>query len=130
MARKLGELPFPCTSLFCNMHVRGGCNSQIRVVMLEDLVVFYNQFIHVSHSMQASTDLIWKFHLNYQQSESKLLTAFMTGCSNAKSWMKAETWVDDRLGPCQYISLVSLSQIFIAGISTRVGKQLQHFSTS
>jgi hypothetical protein len=31
--------------------------------------------------------------------------------------------VDDRLGPCQHISLVSLSHIFIAGISTRVGKQ-------
>jgi hypothetical protein len=47
--------------------------------------------------MQGSTDLIWQLHLYFQQSESKLLTAFMTGCSNAKSWMKAETWVDDRL---------------------------------
>jgi hypothetical protein len=25
----------------------------------------------------------------------ELPTAFMTGCSNAKSWVKAETWVDD-----------------------------------
>jgi hypothetical protein len=37
--------------LLCNVHVRRGCNSQIRVVMLEDLVVFCNQFIHVYHSI-------------------------------------------------------------------------------
>jgi hypothetical protein len=46
--------------------------------------------------MQASTDLIWQLRLDFQQSESKLPTAFMTGCSNTKSWMKAELgWVLD-----------------------------------
>jgi hypothetical protein len=70
------------------------------------------QFANISYAqhpdvMQASTDLIWRIHLYFQQSESKLPTEFMTGCSNAKSWMKAETLMDDRLGPCQHISLVS-----------------------
>ncbi len=116
--------PFLHALLLCNVHVRRGCNSQIRVVMLEDLVVFCNQFIHVSHNILiASTDLIWQLHLNCQQNKSNLPTAFMTGCSNAKSWIKAETWVDDRSGPCQHISLVCSSHIFIAGISTRVGEQ-------
>jgi hypothetical protein len=53
----------------------------------------------------------------------------MTGCSVIKSWLNAETWMDDRLRPCKHISLVSQSHIFIAGISTRVGKQHQHIPT-
>jgi hypothetical protein len=70
------------------------------------------QSIHTRFSqhpdvMQATTDLIWQLSLYFQESESKLPTAFMTGCSNTKSWIKAQTWVDDRLGPCQHISLVS-----------------------
>jgi hypothetical protein len=67
--------------------------------MLEDLFLFCNHTCFSQHPdvMQASTDLIWQLHLYFQQSESKLPTAFMTGCSNTKSWMKAETWVDDRL---------------------------------
>jgi hypothetical protein len=92
------------------------------------------QWIHTRFSqrpdvMQGSTDWIWQLHLYFQQSESKLPTAFMTGCSNTKSWMKAETWVDDRLWPCQHISLVPLSHIFIEEISTRVGEQWQYVST-
>jgi hypothetical protein len=46
-----GSSPFPRARLLCNVHVRGGCNSQIRVVMLEDLLVFCNQFIHFFHSI-------------------------------------------------------------------------------
>jgi hypothetical protein len=46
-----GRSPFPRARLLCNVHVRSGCNSQIRVVMLEDLAVFCNEFIHVSHSI-------------------------------------------------------------------------------
>jgi hypothetical protein len=46
-----GRSPFPRARLLCNVHVRSGCNSQIRVVMLEDLAVFGNEFIHVSHSI-------------------------------------------------------------------------------
>ncbi len=54
--------------------------------------------------------------------------AIMTG-SSAKSWLNTDSWLDDRLGPCHHISLVSHSYIFIAGISTRVGKQQQHSLT-
>jgi hypothetical protein len=37
----LGSSPFPCVYHgLCNMHVRRGCNSQIRVVILEDLHLF------------------------------------------------------------------------------------------
>ncbi len=56
-ARKLGALSISALAssrLLCNVHVRRGCNncnSQIRVVMLEDLAVSCNQFIHVSHSI-------------------------------------------------------------------------------
>jgi hypothetical protein len=49
-----GRSPFPRERLLCHVHVRSGCNSQnsqIRVVMLEDLAVFCNEFIHVSHSI-------------------------------------------------------------------------------
>jgi hypothetical protein len=56
-------------------------------------------------------------------------TTFITGCSILKSWLNAETWMDDRLRPCKHISLVSQSHIFIVGISTRVGKQQQHNPT-
>jgi hypothetical protein len=84
--------------------------------------------------MQASIESIRKLHLNLQQSESKLPTAFVTGCSSAKSWLNPETWLDDRVGPCQHISFDSLvpqSQImiFIAGITTSIGKQQQHSPT-
>ncbi len=47
----LGRFPFPLARLLCNVHIRRGCNSQIRVVMLEILVVFCNQFIQVSYSI-------------------------------------------------------------------------------
>ncbi len=68
----LGRSPFPRACSLCTVHVlsagclercadaryamcmsglRRRCNSQIRVMMLEDLVVFCNQFIHVSHSI-------------------------------------------------------------------------------
>ncbi len=57
-------------------------------------------------------------------------TTLMTGCSILKSWLNAETWMDDRLRPCIHISLVSQSHILIAGISTRVGKQQQCNPTS
>ncbi len=49
-----GRFPFPRACLLCKVHIRSGscgCNSQIRVVMLEDLTVFCNEFIHVSHSI-------------------------------------------------------------------------------
>jgi hypothetical protein len=46
-----GRSPFQHARLLCNVHVRWGCKSQIRVVMLEDLVMFCNQFKHVSHSI-------------------------------------------------------------------------------
>ncbi len=101
------------------MRVRRGCNSQIRLVMLEDLVVLkwrvlqstQTRFSQHPDVMQASTELIRQLHLNFQQSESKLPTAFMTGCSNAKSWLNAETpkWVDDTLGrilPTHFISVL------------------------
>jgi hypothetical protein len=42
---------FPRARSICNMHVNRGCDSQIRIVMLEDLVVFSNQFIYVYHSI-------------------------------------------------------------------------------
>ncbi len=101
--------PLLCARLLYSMHVRRVCNSQIRVVMLEDLFLFCNHTCFSQHPdvMQASTDLIWQLHLYFQQSESKLPTVFMTGCRNTKSWMKAETWVDELVGPCQHISLVS-----------------------
>jgi hypothetical protein len=57
-------------------------------------------------------------------------TTFMTGCSILKSWSNVETWMDDRLRPCKHISSVSQSHTFIAGISTRVGKQQQRNPTS
>ncbi len=47
----LGCSPFQHARLLCNVHARRECNSQIRVVMLEDLVVLCNQFIQVSHSI-------------------------------------------------------------------------------
>ncbi len=47
-----GRSPFQHAQLLCKMHVRRGSNSQIRVVMLEDLVVLYNQFIYVSLSIR------------------------------------------------------------------------------
>ncbi len=34
-------------------------------------------------------------------------TPFMTDCRIVKSWLNAETWMDDRLRPCKHISLVS-----------------------
>ena len=114
--------------------VRRGCNSQIRVLMLEDLVVFCNQSIHTRFRhhpdiMQDSTEFIRHLHLNFQQSDSTLPTAFMTSCSSGKSWLNAETWLDDRLGPCKHISLVTQSHIFISGISARVGEQHHHVAT-
>ncbi len=51
LERISGGSPLPQVRLLCNVHARRGCNSKIRVVMLEDLVVFCNQFISVSHSI-------------------------------------------------------------------------------
>ena len=53
-------------------------------------------------------------------------TAFMTGCSNAKSWLSAESSVDDRLRPCKHISLKSQSRIFTVGLSARVRAEREH----
>jgi hypothetical protein len=52
-----------------------------------------------------------------------------SGSSILKSWLDAETWMDDRLRPCKHFSLVSQSHIIFAGISTRVDKQQQHNPT-
>jgi len=49
----------------------------------------------------------------------------MAGCSNVESWRNAESSVDDRLRPCNHVSLMSPSHIFIAGLCTRVGEQRQ-----
>jgi hypothetical protein len=75
-ARNLGKLSISERASYATS-MSGGCNSQIRVVMLEDLVGFCNQFIDMSHSIlmlfiQASTELIRQLHHNFQQSESKL----------------------------------------------------------
>jgi hypothetical protein len=56
-------------------------------------------------------------------------TAFMAGCSNVESWRNAESSVDDRLRPCNHVSLMSPSHIFIAGLCTRVGEQRQPIPT-
>jgi hypothetical protein len=54
----------------------------------------------------------------------------LPGSSILKSWLNAAMWMHYRLKPCQHVSLlVSQSHIFIAGISTRVGKQQQHIPT-
>jgi hypothetical protein len=108
-ARSLGRSPFPRTRLLRNVH----CACQDWMQFLNQSSDAWRsgrvlQSIHTSFSqhpdvMQASTDLIWQLHLYFQQGEPKLPIAFMTGCSNTKSWMKAETWVDDRLGPWQHI---------------------------
>ena len=50
-------------------------------------------------------------------------TAFMTGCSNVKSWLNADACMDYRLRPCEHISLMSPSHIFIVRPSSRVGRQ-------
>ena len=49
-------------------------------------------------------------------------TAFMTFCSNVKSWSNADTCMDNRLWPCEHISLKNLSHIFIVELCTRVGR--------
>ncbi len=50
----------------------------------------------------------------------------MTGCRNAKSWLSAESSVDDRLRPCKHISLMSPSRIFTVGLSARVRAEREH----
>ena len=47
-------------------------------------------------------------------------TVFMTGCSNPKTCLSAESWVDDRLRPYKHISLKFPSHIFTVGLSARV----------
>ena len=50
-------------------------------------------------------------------------TAFMTFCSNVKSWSNADSCMDNRLWPCEHISLKNLSHIFIVELCSRVGRQ-------
>ena len=55
-----------------------------------------------------------------QQPLSRLPHAYLTCCSNAKLWLSADSWVDDRLRPCKHILLKSPSHIFTVGLSARV----------
>jgi hypothetical protein len=68
----------------------GGCNSQIREEMLEELLAFCNHVIHYFNTIlipddRNSTDFVRQLPqaYNFQQRESELPTAFMTGCSIA-----------------------------------------------
>ncbi len=110
-ARLLGALSISACALamqWCACHGQEGMkfSNQSSDAWRSDHVQqsIYRSFSQHPDDMQASTDLIWQLHLYFQQSESMLPTAFITVCINAKSWMNAEIWVDDRLGPCQHIS--------------------------
>ena len=50
-------------------------------------------------------------------------TAFMTSCSNVKSWSIADSCMNSRVRPCQHIVLTFPSHIFIVELCTRVGRQ-------
>ena len=81
-----------------------GCNSQITETKPKEQSVFGNQLIRFITPFWC-----WKrftcdqpilpeslcFHFIEKQSP----TAFMAGCSSAKSWWNANFWVDDRLRP-------------------------------
>jgi hypothetical protein len=106
-ARKLGALSISASALAmqcaCQEGMQFSNQSSDACRSGGVLLSIHTSFSQHPDVMQASTILIWQLHLYFQQSDSKLPTAFMTGCSNTKSWIKAETWVYDRLGPCQHI---------------------------
>jgi hypothetical protein len=47
----------------------------------------------------------------------------MTFCSNAKSQLNADSCMDNRLRPCEHISLMHPSHIFIVGTYSRVVRE-------